>query len=185
MRLFDSRQLKRLVQKGLFKTLLIMNLTTAFLLVICTSVSAKVLSQQVSLTENNVPLVKIFKEINRQTGYTFVYTKSLLKKSTNISINIKNIPIHESLELCLKDQPLSFRILNAMVILKKKEFNIPKEIIYSPSRPLFVQVITGKITNDHGKPLEGATILVKGTGIGTKSDVNGNFSIQAELNSML
>lgn len=185
MRLFTCRQLKQLVQKGLFKTLLIMNLTTILLFVVCTSATAKVFSQKVSLSEKNAPLEKIFKEINLQTGYTFVYTRSLLKKSTSISINVHNLPIHESLELCLKDQPLSFNILNTMVILKEKEFNIPKKITYFPTPPIVVQVITGKITDDHGNPLEGATILVKGTGIGTKSDVNGNFSINAEPNSIL
>lgn len=45
--------------------------------------------------------------------------------------------------------------------------------------------IKGKVTDDKGQPLEGATILVKGTKIAVKSGPNGNFSIDAPPNSTL
>lgn len=37
--------------------------------------------------------------------------------------------------------------------------------------------VTGKVTDDSGEPLLGATILVKGTSTGTSSDFDGNYSI--------
>src|SRR5665647_1183963 len=174
MRLFACRQFKPLVQKGLFKTLLIMNLTTVFLLAICLSANAKVFSQRLSLYQKNATLEKVFKEITRQTGYTFVYTRSLLKKSKNISINVQNAPIERSLDICFKEQPLTYTILNTMVIIKEKVFAAPKEIVYAP--PPTAIIITGKVTDDKGQPLEDATILVKGAQTGTKSDANGDFS---------
>jgi TonB-linked SusC/RagA family outer membrane protein len=45
--------------------------------------------------------------------------------------------------------------------------------------------ITGKVTDDKGHPLEGATITVKGTGTATRSDANGNFTIDASPSSVL
>lgn len=45
--------------------------------------------------------------------------------------------------------------------------------------------ISGKITDESGLPLAGATILVKGTKNAAKSDNDGNFSINAEPNSTL
>ncbi len=45
--------------------------------------------------------------------------------------------------------------------------------------------VKGTVKDDKGQPLDGATILVKGTQIGTKSDVNGNFSIKAAPKSVL
>lgn len=186
MRLFTRRQFKPLVQKGLFKTLLIMNLTTVFLLAICLSANAKVFSQRVSLSEKNAPLEKIFKEITRQTGYTFVYTRSLLKKSKNISINVQNAPIERSLDIGFKEQPLTYTILNTMVIIKEKERVLTAVQNEVMSVPLPTAIpITGKVTDDKGQPLEGATILVKGTSTGVKSDANGNFSVEAEPNSTL
>jgi len=186
MRLFACRQFTPLAQKSLLKTLLIMNLTTVFLLALCLSASAKTFSQRVSLSEKNVPLEKIFKEITRQTGYTFVYTRSLLKKSKNISINVRNAPIERSLDLCFKEQPLTYTILKTMVVIKEKEIVVPKEIIYTQTpTAILPPPITGKVTDNKGLPLEGATILVKGTSAGVKSDANGNFSIEAAPNSTL
>ena len=43
----------------------------------------------------------------------------------------------------------------------------------------FVFPISGKITDEKGEPIIGAAIQVKGTGIGTITDKNGQFSLQA------
>ena len=183
MRLFACDQFKALVQKGLFKTLLILNMTTVFLLAICGSANAKVFSQRVSLEEENASLEKIFKEITPQTGYTFVYDRGLLKKSKNISINVQNASIESTLDICFKDQPLTYTILNSKVIIKEKNIIEAKEVNYTPPSPQII--ITGKVTDDKGVPLEGATILVNGAQTGTKSDASGNFSIDAAPNSVL
>lgn len=185
MRLFFCRQFYPLPRKGLFKTLLSMNLAIVFLLALCFNASAEAFSQRVSLSETDVPLGKVFKEITRQTGYTFIYTRSLLKKSRNVTINVQNVPIAESLDLCFESQPLTYTILNTMVIVKEKEREITsEEEVLSPPAPM-APPVTGRVTDDKGQPLEGATILVKGAQTGTNSDANGNFSINVEPNSIL
>lgn len=46
--------------------------------------------------------------------------------------------------------------------------------------------VTGKVTDSKdGTPLSGASITVKGSRVGTKTDANGNFSISAASNAML
>ena len=42
--------------------------------------------------------------------------------------------------------------------------------------------IKGRVTDENGEPLMGANILVKGIGKGTVSDVNGNFTLDADGN---
>ncbi|WP_291584513.1 carboxypeptidase-like regulatory domain-containing protein [Bacteroides sp.] len=42
--------------------------------------------------------------------------------------------------------------------------------------------IKGRVTDENGEPLVGANILVKGTSKGTVSDVNGNFTLDADVN---
>ncbi len=37
--------------------------------------------------------------------------------------------------------------------------------------------IKGTITDDHGEPLAGANVLVKGTSVGTSADIDGNYSL--------
>lgn len=43
------------------------------------------------------------------------------------------------------------------------------------------ETITGKIVEDNGKPSKGAMVKIKGTLIGTLTDINGNFSIDIPL----
>lgn len=47
------------------------------------------------------------------------------------------------------------------------------------------QPVTGKITDETGTPIPGVNILLKGTTIGTTTDVNGSYSLEATPNDVL
>ena len=40
------------------------------------------------------------------------------------------------------------------------------------------KTITGKVTDDKGNPVSGATVMVKGSKGGTSTDSSGNFTLQ-------
>src|ERR1035437_5312499 len=167
----------------LTKTIRIMKLTTVLLIAASLQVSAKVYSQKVTLKENNIPLQKVFEEIRKQTGYQFFYADEVLVTATNVTVNIKKGSIEEVLDFCFQNQQLTYTISENTIIVKRKV--IVPEVNAPPPPPPTAIEIKGKITDDKGQPLEGATILIKGTNNGTKSDANGNFSIDAEPNSTL
>jgi len=185
MPLFACCQFKQLVQKGLFKTLLIMNLTTVFLFAICLSVNAEVFSQKVSLSEKNSSLEKVFKEINRQTNYTFVYTESLLKKSKSINLKVQNASIDLVLEMCLKEQPLTYNIVNKMVVIREKAIVLSKVISPTILTPPLVPIVTGRVKDEKGQPLVGVSITIAGKSSGVSTDERGFFSIDVPENAEL
>ena len=41
--------------------------------------------------------------------------------------------------------------------------------------------ITGKVVDAAGEPIIGASVLVKGLGTGTVTEIDGNFSLEAEV----
>lgn len=45
--------------------------------------------------------------------------------------------------------------------------------------------VSGTIVDESGEPIIGASVLVKGTSVGTTSDVNGKFTIKTALNKIL
>ena len=45
--------------------------------------------------------------------------------------------------------------------------------------------VTGKVTRDPGVPLSGASVLVKGTGVGVQTNGSGDYSIRAEVGQVL
>ena len=91
---------------------MIMKLTTIFMLAVCLNASANGFSQKVSLKETNAPLDKVFREIKKQSDYTFVYTKALLKKANTVTVNINDASIEQVLEACFSNQPLTYTIFN-------------------------------------------------------------------------
>jgi TonB-dependent starch-binding outer membrane protein SusC len=157
----------------LTKTILVMKLTAFLMLVACLQVSAGGYSQKISLSAHNIPLEKVLKEIEKQSGYSFWYKTELLKKSDKISISIKDASLDEALKKCLQNQLLNYEIIEQTIVLWKKEEN---NINNSP--PLFVD-IKGKVTTADGLPLSGVSVVIKGTKRGATTDRNGEFSLSA------
>ncbi|MES2431451.1 MAG: TonB-dependent receptor [Bacteroidota bacterium] len=153
-----------------------MKLITLFLFIFCIDANAELYSQKVTISYKDVPLSKVFKEMQKQTGCTFVYTESLLKKAGKVTLSVKDIPLEEALEICFQDQPLTYTILNKIVIIKERPIiNKKKET------PVVLEKlpISGEVTNDKGEALEGATITEKGnTNNRVLSKKDGSFSLE-------
>lgn len=165
------------------KTMLVMQLTAALLLVCCLQVAATTNAQKVTLAEENAPLKKVLTQIKKQTGYTFFLNESLLRSSQAVTINVQDKPLQAVLDECFSNQPLSYQIVNKTIVISKKE-----ERAYTPifNAPPPVVEISGKVTEaDGGAAVEGASVQVKGTARGTVTDKKGNFNITADPGAVI
>ena len=157
--------------RGLTKTLLIMKLTGFLLLAACMQVSAAGYSQKVTLSEKNAPLQKIFREIKKQTDYSFFFDESWLQQAGRVTIDVKEAPLEKALELCFKNQPLTWSVIGKTIIVKLKEEPV---VAGAPLPPI---EIGGTITDEDGIPLNGVSISVKGVAKGVTTNAKGEFSI--------
>ncbi len=162
---------------GFGKTLIVMKLTAIFLIAACLNVSAKGFSQKVSFAEKNVSLEKVFSQIRKQTGYTFVYKESLIKKATKVSLNFKNLSLEQALQLTLHGQELTYAIIDKIVVIKEKEAELEKEQYNAPPPPPPV-IIKGRVTDEEGKHLSGASVSEKGTNNATNTADDGSYTIK-------
>jgi TonB-linked SusC/RagA family outer membrane protein len=163
-----------------------MKLTAGILLLASLHVSAAGYAQKVTLTEKNASLEKIFKVIEEQTGYVFFYDYSLLSQAKKVNIQVKDIPLQDALNLCFKDQPLTWTIVNKTIVVKPKQQSNPVSAITAPAPEFPRADVTGIVTDAEGIPLKGASIRVKGSEYGTSSDVNGHFLLrQLDENAIL
>ena len=156
--------------------MLIMKLTAFFILVLCLNVTANGFAQRVSLSEKNVPLEKVFREIKKQTGYTFAYTKAHLEKARPVTVNIHNATIEQVLELCFRDQPLDYTLVNRTVVIINKKASAQAPEVNAPNAPPVV--VQGRVLNDKGEPLPGATVTEKGSQNSTSTGEDGSFTIR-------
>ena len=105
----------------LIKTLQIMNITAILLLATCLQVNAmEGYSQRITLSRNNVSLKAIFKDIERQSDYQFFYKEKLLKQAKNVNVNVANASIEEVLSACLQGQPLTYSIIDKIIVIDRK-----------------------------------------------------------------
>jgi TonB-linked SusC/RagA family outer membrane protein len=159
----------------LIKTILMMKFTVFFLLVACMQVSASGFSQ-VSLAEKNVPLRSVFKKIQKQTGFDFLYGSQFLQEAGNVSIDVSNVSLEHALELCFKGKPLAYTIIEKTIVVK------PKPLVMADVTPVveLSEIISGKITDEQGMPLAGASVYVKGSSKATLTDAQGRFNLEVD-----
>ncbi|HVS91149.1 MAG TPA: SusC/RagA family TonB-linked outer membrane protein [Mucilaginibacter sp.] len=148
-----------------------MKLTIALVTVLFLHVSASSFGQNVTITNKNVKLEKVLNEIEKQTGYTFWYKTDIVKQSYKISLDIKDESLENTLELCFRDLPIAYKIVQRTVVLTEKTAKGTETVQVDPI------VVKGKVTDEQGLSLPGATVKVKGTNTATSTDANGNFSI--------
>lgn len=169
-----------------FKTLLTMKLTVLFLLAGLFSAHAEGLSQTITYSGRNVAITKVFAAIESQTGYSVFANKELLRDSKPVSLTVKEMPLQQFLQQIFQDQPLDFEVNNKTIFLKKKKLAIQQMIPAAekeekPAPP----TVTGIVLDSAGAPLQGASVIVKGTNRSATTNADGRFSIEAEANETL
>ncbi len=159
--------LKRMIYPLKLKSLLVMKLTLAFLLLFTLNLSASSFSQdRVNLRTKKVEIAEVLASIEQQTHYRFLYNDDLTALKDKVTINAKDANITDVLDMLLYGTALTYTGMpNRLFIIKEDPLG-KKDVI-----------IRGTVTDEKGLPLAGASVLVKGTTIGTTSDAAGKFSL--------
>src|SRR5690348_10559557 len=84
---------------GTLKFIRVMRLTAILLLTVCLQVSARTEGQTITLAAKNKPLEKVFGEIKKQSGFSFIYGRELINSARRVNVNVKNEPLVRVLEL--------------------------------------------------------------------------------------
>ncbi|MCG6191109.1 TonB-dependent receptor [Maribellus maritimus] len=145
------------------------------------SLSASIYSQstRLSLDMKNVSIVEVFKQIESQTEFVFIYKNEAidLQKKYDVVVNESNI--EQILTEVFRDSGTKFEITDRQIIITKDrsqpqntriEINENQEIEQQTDRE-----ISGTIVDQDGLPLPGVSVVVKETTIGTVTDVDGKF----------
>jgi TonB-linked outer membrane protein, SusC/RagA family len=153
-----------------------MKLTTFFLLLGCLQLSAHGLGQTLTLRFKNTPLIQVFRAIEKQSSYNFVYGKEQVSNSRPVNISVENQELEQVLDLVFKDQALTYTISGKYIIVRKKPASPPP--IAQQAVADLLQDITGRVLSAEGKPIEKASVRIKGTNRGTTTNEQGEFSLK-------
>jgi TonB-linked SusC/RagA family outer membrane protein len=140
-------------------------------------VSARSFSQVISLNVRNAPIKNVIKDIRRETGYTFFYPSGLIPKNERVTIQVRNASIDDVLKQCFYDLPFEYRIVDKTIVIREKKVITPEVVHPKKEIKVFEFPVKGKVLDENGLPLAGATIKEKGRQNATTTDGNGDFSI--------
>jgi len=158
------------------KTILIMKLTALIILIATLHVSGKTFSQKVTISGKDLPLSRVFKLISKQTGYEFLYDAQLLRSTHPVDLDLRDQTLTDALNISLKNQGLTYHIKYNTVIIGEGAVQAPTLPSTVDSLPGPIET-RGRIMNEKGEPLAGATIIVKGTDKAVMTDNDGRFVI--------
>ncbi|MGN6416985.1 MAG: SusC/RagA family TonB-linked outer membrane protein [Pseudobacter sp.] len=162
-----------------------MRLTAMLLLAGCLQVSASGIAQKVSINRENASLKKVFTDIKKQTGYLFFYNSRLLDNAMPVTLSVNDAEMKDVLELCFKDQPLTFKIVNRTIVISERRNYTPLNIPIADTIPSLFRISGVVLDDSTSRPIEGASVMIRGTNIGVASNSKGAFSIEGKKGASL
>lgn len=151
------------------KLLLTMKLTTLLIFFGLLQVNASSRAQ-ITITNRQITLEMVFKEIQKQAGYDFFYNNELIRKLPPIALNVKSAGLIEVLNASLGNQPLEYKVINNSVVITARSLTIP---VNNKSAPIKIE---GIVRDETGRPMAGVAIIAKGRAkLLTVTDKNGHF----------
>ena len=148
----------------------IMKLTLLFTLLCILHISANTYAQttQVSVDVQNGTFYDVVKQIEKQSEYLFFYNSKDIPNDLPVSLQETKSNITEILDHLVKEYNLSYKINDRHIFLTRNT-----AVQQQGKR------ITGTVKDPNGEPIIGANVSIKGTAVGTITDINGSFSIEA------
>jgi TonB-linked SusC/RagA family outer membrane protein len=187
-----KRELQRHV---LIKEIMKLTLSQLIILLIMTGISfagsssaQELLDEKLTLDVRNEPLKEILKKIESKVPVKFAYSKEAIGSMEGVSINAYNEKLSDVLDKLFKPRGIRYQVIGEQIILthylNEDKAQIEDEAFNRAEN--LQSVVTGKVSTETGESIPGVNILLKGTSIGTVTDVDGKFSLEVhDLSSTL
>ncbi|MDD3063311.1 MAG: TonB-dependent receptor [Massilibacteroides sp.] len=158
------------------KVLRIMRLT-CLLILITTMVSfastgTYAQTTELSLNAGTKTLKDIFSEIEEKSEFIFFYNDNAVDLSARAEVSNKSASITEILDEVLKNSPAKYKIIDRQIIFYRDKEPLPNSQQQKKSE-IKGRVVDGKT----GDVIIGASVILKGTTIGTTTDIDGNYTL--------
>lgn len=178
MKLFKLR--KSNYARCLLKACRIMKLSVVFSFLLASQLYAGVSYSQtatVSLALKNVTVEQALDRIERETGFSFLFRDNTLDVNRIVNLKVNKSDINHVLSQIFNNTNVEYKIVDKQIILSKKA------VVASVQQQ--TRTVTGIVTDNLGEPIIGANVTVKGTTVGTITDIDGNFSLEVPASATI
>ena len=140
---------------------------------LCLLLAGMVHAQTVTKTFRDVPLKTVLEEVERQTGYSFLFENEEVDVNRPVTATFSDATIQTVLDRVL-DKSLRYSEKGGgklVTISRRSQTQTP------PQSDKALTLSGTVISSADNQPIVGANIFVEGTTIGTTSDIHGNYTL--------
>lgn len=130
-------------------------------------------SARLNLELVDVSLVNVFEEIEAQTEFSFFYDNSLIELDREVTIDVSNRKIEEVLDNIFEGTDIAYEVMDRHILITRKSSG--EDIVDEDND---IKKVSGIVKGAaDGQPIPGVTVVVKGTRMGTITDIDGKYSL--------
>lgn len=147
-------------------------LTLLFVFVAQSAYGANPTKKLLTLSFNKTPLATALKAVEKESGCKVLFTYDEVQPY-HVTASIKKEPLTHAMTAILKGLPFQYKLNGNFVIVSK---NAQAAVL--PAQKAAGNKVFGVIVDEEGEPLIGVTVRIKGTGKGTITNFDGEFSLE-------
>jgi TonB-linked SusC/RagA family outer membrane protein len=130
----------------------------------------------INLEKGSYKLGNLLRKIEKQTGFSFIYGTNYVNAKEEVSINgYSKAKLQDVLKDLLTPRKLKWTFVGKDISLSPATSTITPNLSF-PTTDTTISV-SGRILNNKGEPIVGATVRVKNSKMGTSTGSDGSFSI--------
>mgnify|MGYP003243763554 FL=1 len=124
---------------------------------------------RITIQQKNVPLSKVFKEIEEKTDCSFLIRNNDVNTNEKVSIDVRNKTVAEILGILFDGKGIKYEVNGKRISVYKA---VRQHTIGGKRK------VTGQVTDNMEEAVIGASVFVMGASNGTITDMNGHFSLE-------
>ena len=148
----------------------------------------KKLDTKVTITVTDLNLDTALTKLEKLAHVKFSYNSRMSQLNQKVSVYANNEALSSVLTRILKPLKINYTEVSNQIILQKEgiaKTGINGEFFSTLNQNALAEIIKGRVVDEKGESLPGVTILVKGTTKGTTTDIDGSYTISAEIGDVL
>ena len=137
---------------------------------------------KLSLDMKNVRVEDVIDRIEKNSEFFFMYNKNMIDIDRKVDLKVEEKSINQVLDKLFENTEISYSVKNRQILL------INSRMMAETGNEATSQqqkTISGKVTDASGATLPGVSVVIKGTTIGTPTDLDGKYSLSVPANSTL
>ncbi|WP_456087329.1 TonB-dependent receptor [Parabacteroides sp.] len=127
---------------------------------------------KVNITNSRMTIGTFIEQVEKETGYMFVYNKREVDVQKTISLEAGSDTVADCLNRIFGNSGITYVFDDGYIMLTKREEKSGTTVARQDKK-----TISGIVKDENGEPIIGANVIEKGTTNGTVTDMDGKYTL--------